>query len=259
MSKDDQINFASVMDKGENIIFQQAMHMPDRLRRIAEKTIGLTLDVGSNAGGIAGLRKYHFNHIMKTINVDIDMFDIPFFVRADAVHLPFRKDIFDTVVAAEIFEHVEDWEKVYDSILSLNPPVLFVSVPDSRVWDEDTLLVNSADFIYKLYDKNMAKVRATQPEFYITEDKLFKHMWHVRDTYISTFIDRFDKDFMYINIFTAPLEIGIDGKLRFKDIPYIVFELRYVNKEIGKVDQSIIGRTSAKIEKAEALKEMKKK
>jgi SAM-dependent methyltransferase len=66
------------------------------------RTTDKVVDIGGHDGHI-------FNGTSFDVTtVDLDLFDIPKFVRADAADLPFEDKSFDVAVMAEILEHVED-------------------------------------------------------------------------------------------------------------------------------------------------------
>jgi len=229
-------SFLDAIDSLERTIYYRSLKAPYRIRCIAKATEGLTLDIGSNLAAVAGLRKYAMGVYDKTINVDIDIFPVPYFVRAQAEHLPFRDGVFETIVAAEIFEHVDKWEDIYNQIIYLCPLKVIVSVPDSRMMNKRSNYIGTTEYAYKKYENKMKEVRDPVPYAYITDDKLFRHIWHVRETHIGPFMKRFIKDFAYVSFRTTDLKANKEANLLFMDLPYIIFELKYISDDIGSLD-----------------------
>lgn len=97
-------------------------------RRILDSQIPMVLDVGSANGWI-----FKDSNI-KTVSVDLDVYKLPFFVRADAHHLPFKRKAFKVAVLGEILEHVENPVAVLKEAKRVAENVL-VTVPIEGEWD----------------------------------------------------------------------------------------------------------------------------
>lgn len=65
--------------------------------------------------------------------VDIDLYDHPNFVRADAHNLPFKDKSFDIALLCEILEHVEDPVQVLREAKRVASRIL-ITVPDEANW-----------------------------------------------------------------------------------------------------------------------------
>lgn len=96
----------------------------DRWEWLRQNARGRILDVGSSKGHTFGSR---------AVNLDIDLYDIPNFVRGDAHHLPFKDKSFDTVCLAEILEHVRDPVRVLSEARRVGKLVL-ITVPNEWEW-----------------------------------------------------------------------------------------------------------------------------
>lgn len=113
--------------------------------------------------------------------VDIDLYDIPNFVRSNAETLPFEDKRFDTAILAEILEHVEDPIKALKEAKRVAKRVI-VTVPEEHEWEEHL------DPMMSIEDKEKKEGRSREvlaregnpkcKEFYM-EDNL-AHLWHNR-------------------------------------------------------------------------------
>lgn len=87
------------------------------------------LDVGSANGWIfrgTGIR---------TISVDLDVYKLPFFVRADAEHLPFQDKAFTIAVLGELLEHVKSPVEALKEANRVAENIL-ITVPFEYEWDK---------------------------------------------------------------------------------------------------------------------------
>jgi len=131
-----KVHADNIMKYGSMAPFGVPSPQPEQLKRIefiVSNVEGLILDIGCDSGyilsrcgggvgiDISGLRLKAAKHWSFFVN----------FVQALAENLPFRQ-VFDTVIAGELLEHVLDPEVVLDEIYRvLNPNgKLIVTVPD---------------------------------------------------------------------------------------------------------------------------------
>lgn len=137
---------------------------------------GTIVDIGSNKGHV-------FPESMRDriTSVDIDVYDIPNFVRADAHDLPFENDSFNTSVLAEILEHVKDPVKVISEALRVSKR-LIITVPNDELWDEglhpfDT--IEKAEERTGMSREDLASLGNPEAKEFFTDDNL-AHLWHIR-------------------------------------------------------------------------------
>lgn len=113
--------------------------------------------------------------------VDIDLYDIPNFVRSNAESLPFANATYDIAVLAEILEHVEDPVQALKEAKRVAKRVI-VTVPEEHEWHDHL------DPMMSIEDKEKKEGRPREVlaaegnpkclEFY-KEDNL-AHLWHNR-------------------------------------------------------------------------------
>ena len=157
-------------------------------------------------------------------------FDIPYFVNCSAEHLPFRDHVFDTVIMAEILEHVPEWEPVFEEGVRVNRFQMIVTVPDTRLWDKQTIEEGETEYFHENYERLMKPIIDGYEGSVIYDDRKYPHLYHQRRASIGMFIDTFDKKYFIIHIRTTPLT-NKNGYLQFAITPYILFHLEYVIKE----------------------------
>lgn len=144
------------------------------------------VDIGCQDGHIFQCFEYRDN----VTNVDIDLYDIWNFVRADAQNLPFKDKEFDIAVLAEILEHVPDPVKALKEAARVANKVV-ITVPNEYEWNKNLDPLMTISDKEKKYGKSrevMAKEGNNAKEFY-TDDN-YEHLWHIR-FYKK---DTFDKD-----------------------------------------------------------------
>ncbi len=66
--------------------------------------------------------------------VDVDLYDHPNFVRADAHNLPFEDKTFDIALLCEILEHVRDPVQVLKEAKRVTKEKILITVPDEDNW-----------------------------------------------------------------------------------------------------------------------------
>jgi tetratricopeptide (TPR) repeat protein len=132
-----------------------------------EKTI---VDIGSNKGHI-------FNgwNRDKITSVDIDLYDIPNFVRASADNLPFTDKQFDQALLAEIVEHTKNPVQVLTEARRVAKKVI-VTVPYEFEWDS-TLDPFEGVAVKSLKPNFEKEVLAVNPAKEMHQDG-FAHLFH---------------------------------------------------------------------------------
>lgn len=117
----------------------------------------------------------------KVTTVDIDKYDIPNFVRANAEELPFEDNKFDVAVLAEILEHVEDPIKTLKEAKRVSKRVI-ITVPYEHDWKshlDPFETVSSREEKYGKDRMEMAKEANPKCVEFDTSDNL-EHLWHKR-------------------------------------------------------------------------------
>jgi glycosyltransferase involved in cell wall biosynthesis len=133
------------------------------------------LDIGSNDG-------HTFNDTeIETVKVDLDTYHLPFFVNADAQHLPFRDGVFKVAVLGEILEHLPDPVEALKEAKRVGENIL-ATVPIESEWD----------IRYKPFwtiEQRMEEEHLTARELFLRSNPSivkpfdqdgFEHGWHVR-------------------------------------------------------------------------------
>lgn len=114
--------------------------------------------------------------------VDIDLYDIPNFVRSDAHTLPFEDKSFDVAVFAEIIEHVEDPVKCLKEAARVAKRQLVITVPYEQEWPEHyDPMMSIAEKEKKEGKDRMTLALESNPKAkeIHTGDNL-EHLWHHR-------------------------------------------------------------------------------
>jgi hypothetical protein len=120
---------------------------------------GLCIDIGC-ANGIIGSILYCYKEL-KTISIDLDYYDVPLFVRAEAENLPFRDKVFDTVLACELLEHVVNMDNVVNEMIRMGDYIL-ITVPAETYWREE-LISRKPDKDETLYEYQKDALIKTDP------------------------------------------------------------------------------------------------
>ncbi|HPS61323.1 MAG TPA: methyltransferase domain-containing protein [Candidatus Cloacimonas sp.] len=132
------------------------------------------VDIGCNEGHLfAGYDRKNIT------SVDIDLYDIPNFVRADAQSLPFGDKTFDIAVLGEVVEHCPDPLKAVTEARRVAKQVI-VTVPYEQKW---TSILDPMMPIEKKLEKErttaveIAKSGNPKAKDFYTEDN-FQHLYH---------------------------------------------------------------------------------
>jgi ubiquinone/menaquinone biosynthesis C-methylase UbiE len=149
-----------------------------RLGWIREQAEGKIVDIGGNNG-------HTFGENPNVTVVDIDLYDIPNFVRADAQDLPFKDKEFDTAVLAEILEHVPDPVKALKEAKRVAKKVV-ITVPNEYEWQEELKPFNTLDKEAEregLTPLQLAiKGNPDCKEFHHDLEHLYHCRWYTRET-----------------------------------------------------------------------------
>lgn len=148
------------------------------------------VDIGGNKGHVFD----GYDRSLVT-TVDIDLYDIPNFVQADAENLPFKDKEFDVAVVAEILEHCENPDKALKEACRVAKKVV-VTVPYEHLWIKE--LDPFRDFNRVLEEtKGDLGTEALKGnpdcKSFHTEDN-YKHLFHHRFYTPETFEDFISKN-----------------------------------------------------------------
>jgi len=102
--------------------------MIDRITWILTRCEEPILDVGSADGWVFR------DTDLDVTYVDIDLYDLPNFIRADAHNLPLPDNSYNTVVLAEILEHVYNPIQVLREAKRVSYNKILITVPDEFHW-----------------------------------------------------------------------------------------------------------------------------
>ncbi len=153
--------------------FQDPTDYTYRYDWLIKNSEGKIVDIGGNQG-------ITFGQDPDVTVVDIDKYDIPNFVQADASKLPFTDKSYDTAVLSEILEHVDDPVKCMKEAKRVAKKVV-ITVPNEYEWEE------GLGAFMKLEDKKKEQgsekfekdVKGANPveKFY---DDDYQHLFHHR-------------------------------------------------------------------------------
>ena len=134
------------------------------------------VDIGCNKGHLfAGWDRTNIT------SVDIDQYDLPNFVRADATKsLPFKDKEFDIAVLGEIVEHVDNPVEVIRDAMRICKK-LIITVPWEARWTSELLPFASIEERMKIegVDSRLALAKASNPQAKeFNTDYNFEHLYH---------------------------------------------------------------------------------
>jgi SAM-dependent methyltransferase len=101
----------------------------DRFDWIRSKAFGSIIDIGSNEGKT-------FKGRENVTHVDLDTYDIPNFIQADASKIPVTDKSHDCAVLGEILEHVPDVNAVLKEAKRIARHKVFITTPNEYEWDD---------------------------------------------------------------------------------------------------------------------------
>ena len=149
------------------------------------------IDIGCNKGHL-------FDGWDRTniTSVDIDKYDLPNFIRADATKpLPFKDKEFDIAVLGEIIEHTDNPVDVIREAMRIANK-LVITVPWEERWTENLMPLVSIDERQKLEKfvsrEEMARKKSPEAvELYDADN--YEHLWHKQFPSIKTVKEWLDK------------------------------------------------------------------
>lgn len=157
--------FERTLIKDRNLWVRQQCEATDKI-----------VDIGGNDGHT--FNGWDRNNVT---TVDLDLFDVPNFVRADANCLPFPDKQFDIAVLGEILEHVPDPLEVLKEAKRVGKKVV-ITVPEEHEWQpwQDPFGTGESKSKAKGMTKaELAKLESpTCLDFYKDDD--YEHLWHQR-------------------------------------------------------------------------------
>jgi len=156
----------------------------DRFTWLKINAVGRILDVGSAGAHTFGGR---------AVNLDLDLYHVPNFVRGDAHNLPFVDNSFDTVCLGDVLEHVDDPLRVLLEAKRVAKLIL-ITVPDEK----DRYLERMMSEVYESDDPELHRkavekwIRDNRP-VEIIDDKKRPHLFHRRFFTEQELIDLLEK------------------------------------------------------------------
>lgn len=104
----------------------------NRFEWLREKAKGYNRIVDVGCADAATWRKTPLYR--RIVFVDLDLYNHPQFIRADAAYLPFKDNSYQAVVLGEILEHVPDPVKVLSEAIRIASDRVLITVPDEENW-----------------------------------------------------------------------------------------------------------------------------
>jgi hypothetical protein len=144
---------------------------------LASEHVYLSVDIGCRNSTYGFLR--YFNYGLGTVSVDIDVFDTPLFVRAEASYLPFRDKVFGCVVGGELLEHCWRFEETIAEMARLSNYVL-LTFPAEKYWNKEWIKESNPKWIHVQDDLKERLDDAYQDTLYHVDELEFEHIYHVR-------------------------------------------------------------------------------
>jgi hypothetical protein len=71
--------------------------------------------------------KYPLN--IPVTNLDMDRWNVPNFIQADAVHLPFKDNAFDVIILGDCIEHIYKWRDAIAEAVRVTSKYVVITVP----------------------------------------------------------------------------------------------------------------------------------
>ena len=161
-------------------LFQKVLpvDLVDRIvwMRLAVPKDKSVVDIGCNEGHLFADRDRH-----NVTSVDIDDYDIPNFIRANAEELPIEDNKFDMAVLGEVLEHCPNPVKAIKEAKRVAKTVV-ITVPWEQRWTSD--LDPLVPIENKLLKENKSRLELAKhgnpkaKDFY--QDDNFEHLYHIR-------------------------------------------------------------------------------
>lgn len=153
-------------------------YIDDRLKWVQEQCgkDDKIVDIGGNKGHTF----YGWNRDNVT-TVDIDKYDIPNFVQADATNLPFEDKSFDIACLDEVLEHMPDPVSALKEAKRVARKKIIITVPNEHEWfkfQEPMMTIEDKMKLEGLTREELARKGNTAVEFYTGDN--YEHLYHVR-------------------------------------------------------------------------------
>jgi len=134
------------------------------------------LDIGSADGWIFKGTAF----VQNVTSIDLDLYDIPNFIRMDAQDLKFEDNSFDIATLGEILEHVDDPVRVLKGAKRVSRKII-ITVPDEANWDKQMFPYETPEETAKrrgMTIEQVVKVSNPNAKEFINDG--FKHLFHGR-------------------------------------------------------------------------------
>ena len=134
------------------------------------------LDVGSADGWIFKDTAF----VSYVTSIDLDLYDMPNFIRMDAQDLKFEDNSFDVATLGEILEHVDDPVRVLKEAKRVARKII-ITVPDEANWVKEYYPYDTTDEMTKrrgMTLEQIVKVSNPNAKEFIKDG--FKHLFHGR-------------------------------------------------------------------------------
>ncbi|MCJ7772798.1 MAG: glycosyltransferase, partial [Desulfobacterales bacterium] len=134
------------------------------------------LDIGSADGWIFKGTAF----VQNVTSIDLDLYDIPNFIRMDAQDLKFEDNSFDVAIMGEILEHVDDPVKVLKEAKRVARRII-ITVPDEANWVKEYYPYDTTDEMTKRRGMTLEQiVKVSNPNAKEFIKDVFKHLFHGR-------------------------------------------------------------------------------
>ncbi len=186
----------------ESTIPDWAIIPPNWLLRehwIVENSIPTILEVGCQRGHV--FRDQGYQQLDRWFGMDIDVWKTPNITQGDLHRPPYKWKSFDTVVCAEVLEHVDDPQLALMNTFRLAKQRVIVTVPHEHVWGPQALPFMRLEDKDKMdgltrrqqIDKNSRWLPdCLNPKDYVADwdEEKYEHLWHKRHFYHSNDVEK---------------------------------------------------------------------
>jgi len=145
----------------------------DRVSWLRSRAKGRILDVGSNDGHV-------FPDWPNVTRLDLDAYPIPRMVRGEAEALPFADRSFDTVVLAEVLEHIPNPYPALREARRVSRARVLLSLPDEHRWapEHRPLMPLSERLALDHLDLDTLVKHETRTSTMTTDERARPHLYH---------------------------------------------------------------------------------